>query len=113
MVSTLQFISYFEDIRIARAAHLKTFLAEVKKLALGQFIPYEPILNEIKDAYTETDFTVLEKMGSFTIILMALGAFTGLLLLTNYFVKKYDYQDKLVKAIRQKVFWNMFIRSSL
>ena len=48
IVNTLQFIVFFQFIRVRLGAHASSFLEKLKIIALGEFIPYDLIKREIR-----------------------------------------------------------------
>ena len=105
-MNILQFIVYYELIKVNVAAHSQLFLVQLKSIALGEFIPYEWISENINGAH------LIREMGS--VILIGVGILiTTIVLLLLGLLRKNKKMNGVILKIKQKLFFNAFIRYSL
>ena len=52
-------------------------------------------------------------MGAFSLIILTLLLLTALILFASCLAKKWNLKQAIITGIKKKMFWNMFIRSSL
>ena len=119
IVNILQFIVFFHFIKVSIAAHSSVFLSKLKIIALGEFFPYEEITNEVEekfnidvDKYFRSD--IIEQLGSTFVMGEGLGFF-GLALVMLGLLRKCCNEKigKTFDKLKEKVFWNAFIRYTL
>ena len=114
LVNTLQMTCYFTEIKVNLAIHATVFLKKLRIVALGEFIPYDWLNSVLKEKLSSFEEDgMADKIGSVLVILAALVLATLLLLLAGLILKKMGYQEALMAKLKQKLFWNCFIRSSL
>ena len=114
MLNTLQFICYFSEVKVNLAVHAVVFLQKLKIIALGEYIPYEWITSHLRDKYEKVgEENTFERLGSMMILIGVLVIFTMLLIVTNLIWTKLGFSQRTFQFVKQKLFWNSFIRTSL
>ena len=112
MVNTLQIIVYFNSVKINLSAEAIVFLDKLRIIALGEFIPYDWLKNYCIDQWN-LSIESIDELGSMALFIGALFALTLIVLFLGKIIKQLGYSQKLINLIKQRLFWNTFIRSSL
>ena len=91
----------------------------LKKVALFQFIPSKWFTDYLKSLVVREDQIVLDgedfldSTGSLLVIGLALGLVAGIALIATLLCKQSPQCHKILTFVKQKLFWNSFIRYSL
>ena len=112
LVNTLQIIVYLNEVKANFSVEVKIFLEKLRVVALGEFIPYDWLKSYFSEKWN-ISVEQFDKLGSIGLILIALFAFTIIILLLGKVIDRLGYSRKIIDKVKKKLFWNTFLRTSL
>ena len=103
---------YFSLIKADLAAHTRSFLKEMKTIALGEFIENEWLVNKVKNTIEETEFSeesIVDEVGN----ILLFGIILVFISIIVFLIGRTPLCGIAIQRLKKKLFWNTFIRYSL
>ena len=122
LINILQFIVFFTEIKTVKlSTAANNFILALRKLALGEFIPYDWFNIKMKDFFEsnlqeepsdEEDY--IDSLVSMLMVAFGILLFTLLIVLLGCCCRKISRKhSNTLETVKKKLFWNAFIRYSI
>lgn len=128
-MNILQFLIFMREWNIYLPGKATTFIKELRKLALLEFIPLKWFQDSVKSVFgmqTESSDTdsdsctelssdlcgksLLDNLGAMPLIALAILLLIGLMMLSKWLARKYAAFGRFYLSLKRKIFFNSLIR---